>query len=279
MAIEPFFLTVGDGQRFCLLHTVDAGQAVRGALIYIHPFAEEMNKTRRMAALQARAMVAAGYTVLQIDLHGCGDSSGDFGDADWSGWVVDVLAGLAWLRQRSQAPLWVWGLRAGCLLATEAARRNDAVEGLLLWQPVVSGRQHLQQFLRLKSAGEMLAGGSKGVMQALKSELAQGRSVEVAGYRLSAGLAKELEAADLILPERSVHVEWLEVAATPENGLSVVANSRLEQWRELGHSVRGRVVGGPSFWQTSEIEENHALVAATLDALATLPVLGRRDVS
>ena len=93
---------------------------------------------------------------------------------------------------------------------------------------------------------------------------------------MSTGLAKGLEAADLALPERAVHVEWLEVAATPENGLSVVANSRLEQWTELGHSVRGRVVGGPSFWQTTEIEENHALIAATLD---TLPVLGRRDVS
>ena len=279
MPIEPFFLTVSGGQRFCLLHPVDAGRVVRGALLYIHPFAEEMNKTRRMVAVQARALADAGYEVLQIDLYGCGDSSGDFGEASWSNWLDDVLTAAEWLRQRNPAPLWLWGLRAGCLLAADAARRNDAVEGLLLWQPVVSGRQHLQQFLRLKSAGEMLAGDGKGVMQGLKTDLAQGLSVEVAGYTLSADLAKGLEATELTLPERALRIEWLEVAAKPENGLSPVAASRLEQWTAAGHRVRGHTVGGSSFWQTTEIEENPALIAATLTALATLPALTIRDIS
>ena len=75
-------------------------------------------------------MAAAGYTVLQIDLRGCGDSSGDFGEAGWSDWVDDVLAACVWLREQNQAPLWLWGLRAGCLLATEVARRDEAVTGL-----------------------------------------------------------------------------------------------------------------------------------------------------
>jgi alpha/beta superfamily hydrolase len=42
--------------------------------------AEELNKSRHVAAAQARAFAAAGYSVLQIDLYGCGDSSGDFGE-------------------------------------------------------------------------------------------------------------------------------------------------------------------------------------------------------
>jgi len=33
-----------------------------------------MNKSRRMAALQARVFAAMGFGVLQIDLFGCGDS-------------------------------------------------------------------------------------------------------------------------------------------------------------------------------------------------------------
>ena len=67
-------------------------------MVYIHPFAEEMNKARRMAALQSRALAAAGFDVLQIDLLGCGDSSGDFGDATWNDWVNDVVHGCRWLR-------------------------------------------------------------------------------------------------------------------------------------------------------------------------------------
>jgi alpha-beta hydrolase superfamily lysophospholipase len=70
MTFEAFFLPAASGQRFCLFHQPDSLTAARGAVVYVHPFAEEMNKSRRMAALQAKALAAAGYAVLQIDLHG-----------------------------------------------------------------------------------------------------------------------------------------------------------------------------------------------------------------
>src|SRR5437763_1590993 len=114
---EPFFLKSGTGQRFCLFHPPAA--SCRGAGLDVHPFAEEMNRSRRMAALQARALSALGYGVLQIDLYGCGDSSGDFGDAHWDLWKQDLAAGAAWLRQRLDQPITLWGLRLGALLAID----------------------------------------------------------------------------------------------------------------------------------------------------------------
>ena len=39
---EPFFLDSAHGQRFCLYHAPQGH--CRGALVYVHPFAEEMNK-------------------------------------------------------------------------------------------------------------------------------------------------------------------------------------------------------------------------------------------
>jgi esterase/lipase len=54
---------------------------------------------------------------------GCGDSSGDFGDATWDGWLADVELAYQYLRQRSSATIWLWGLRAGCLIAASAAPR------------------------------------------------------------------------------------------------------------------------------------------------------------
>ncbi len=77
MAPEAFFLPVANAQhsqRFCLFHPAQ-GRASGAPLLYLHPFAEEMNKSRRMAALQSRALAEHGYAVLQIDLLGCGDSS------------------------------------------------------------------------------------------------------------------------------------------------------------------------------------------------------------
>ncbi len=270
MAPEAFFLPAANGQRLCLYYApTDA--APKGALLYLHPFAEEMNKSRRMVALQARMLAQHGYAVLQIDLHGCGDSSGDFGDATWQHWVQDVLDARAWLRKRCQAPLWLWGLRAGCLLATQAAAQLDEPVNLLFWQPVASGKQFLQQFLRLKVAGEMMSGDSKGVMEAMKQSLAGGNSVEVAGYTLSSELARGLEAAELLPPPQPAHLIWLELSTRPDASLSPASAKRLDQWRAAGHTVHDAVVPGPTFWQTAEIEEAPALLVATLAALEAVP--------
>lgn len=257
---EGFFLPASAGRRYCLFHR-PAGDRPATAILYIHPFAEEMNKSRRMAALQARALAAAGHAVLQIDLHGCGDSDGDFGEASWDGWLDDIRLAVAWLRQRSEAPLWLWGLRGGTLLAAAAAAPNGAA-GLLLWQPVPAGRQHLQQFLRLKAAGELLGNEGKGAVERLRQQLAAGETVEVAGYALSPALACGLDAAELAPPDRPCRSEWLELSTRPEPALSPAVAARIAGWQAAGHAVRGTALSGPAFWQTAEIETCPALVDA-----------------
>jgi exosortase A-associated hydrolase 2 len=269
-APEAFFLAAGagrDGQRFCLLHT-PARATPQRAVLYVHPFAEEMNKTRRMAALQARAFAEAGHAVLQIDLHGCGDSSGDFADASWQGWLADVADAGRWLRRRfPAAPLCLWGLRAGCLLAAEAAGRLDEPCDFLFWQPAGAGKPLLQQFLRLKLAGELLEGKSKGVMDGLKQQLAAGTAVDVAGYRLSPDVAAGLERASLKPPTGPGRARWIEISNRAEAALSPASERPIAQWREAGFEVDARVVEGPAFWQTTEIEEAPALIGASLAAL------------
>ncbi len=56
------------------------------------PFAEEMNKCRRMMALTAYALQAAGLDVLFVDLFGTGDSGGDFADGSLEVWRSDLHA-------------------------------------------------------------------------------------------------------------------------------------------------------------------------------------------
>jgi len=265
--VQPEFLAVRDGRRFCLFHPA-RGKA-RAAVLYLHPFAEEMNKARRMAALQSRALAAAGCDVLQIDLLGCGDSSGDFADATWAAWREDALVACRHLRARSQAPLWLWGLRAGCLLAAEVAAELAEEVDFLFWQPVLSGRQHWQQFMRLKMASEMAAGQAKAVGEQLRRQLVAGQAVEIAGYTVAPALAAGLEAAELTPPAgRGGRVVWLEISSRDAASLTPAAIQRIEQWRAAGFTVEASVARGPAFWQTSEIEEAPELLAATLAALA-----------
>lgn len=265
--MQPFFIPRPNGQCLCLFHSA-AGAGSKGAVLYIHPFAEEMNKSRRMAALQSRALATAGYDVLQIDLLGCGDSSGDFGDASWQAWREDVLAGYRCLRERSAAPLILWGLRAGCLLAVEASGELSEATDFIFWHPVISGKQHWQQFMRLKIASEISSGQGKAVGEQLRRQLADGQTVEIAGYGISPSLAQGLELADLKPPSgRTGRVVWLETSLRENATLAPVAQQRIDQWRAAGFSIDACVASGPAFWQTTEIEDAPELIARTLNGL------------
>lgn len=284
---QPRFLTVDDsplGSRF-VIHHPPADGVPKALVVYVHPFAEEMNKARRMAAFQARALAADGLATLQIDLLGCGDSAGDFGDATWDQWVNDVVAAAQWLRQQhtalndspaapSRPPLWIWGLRAGTLLAAQAAGRL-AQAGiachLLLWQPTPAGKLLLQQFLRLKAAGELLAGQAKAAMEQLRNELASGHPVEVAGYLLHPALCQGLEQAMLQPPAAlpAGQLVWLEVSPVEQPALAPAGAGTLAAWRAAGWAVQAQALRGPAFWQTTEIEDAPALVEATRVALST----------
>jgi exosortase A-associated hydrolase 2 len=268
--VRPFFLPTDAGHRFCAYHSAGSDKA-RGAILYLHPFAEEMNKSRRMAALQARALAEAGYHVLQIDLLGCGDSSGDFADASWSAWREDALLAYRWLRTQSQAPLTLWGLRAGCLLAATVAVDLPEQANFIFWQPVVSGKQHWQQFMRLKMAGELGAGKARLVAEELRQHLAAGEPVEIAGYSVSPELVAGLEAAELQPPSgQPGKVSWFELSMRDEAALAPVSQKYTEQWRVAGFDVETKVVRGPGFWQTSEIEDAPELISATLAALESV---------
>ena len=258
------------GRRFCVRYAPAGTAASLGAILYVHPFAEEMNKSRRMAALQARALAEAGWTVLQVDLFGCGDSEGEFGQADWQQWRTDVTDAAAWLREQTGCQPSLWGLRAGCLLACDVAKNMEPTPNLLLWQPAVSGHQSLHQFLRLKVASQVFGESPServGTKQ-IYDQFTRGEAVEIAGYTLSAGLALGLDAADITPPAAPAHVAWLEVSPQVPAELSRAAHDRIQSWLTAGHRVNAHAVTGAAFWQTQEIAECPELIVATLAAVA-----------
>ncbi|MFN9745778.1 MAG: prolyl oligopeptidase family serine peptidase, partial [Betaproteobacteria bacterium] len=125
--MRPLFIKAADGSARFGLHHVPASGQPRALVVYLHPFAEEMNKSRRMAALQSRALAQAGLAVLQMDLLGCGYSAGDLADASWQAWQDDVHLAARWLRARSDVDtgkVALWGGRYGGYLTAMGLTRN-----------------------------------------------------------------------------------------------------------------------------------------------------------
>lgn len=264
--MEAGFLDGTQGPLFHILHPPRTAEA-KGCVLYVPPFAEELNKSRRMVAEQARRLAAAGYAVLLPDLYGCGDSGGDLPDARWDGWLDDLRLCAETLCERFPAPLYLWGLRTGCLLAGALAQGLQVPPaGLVYWQPVSNGKLFLTQFLRLRMAAGMM-GGDRETTTELRNRLGAGETLEIAGYALTPHMAQALEAARLSSPPQDTPVHWLEVMQGDAPQLPPASQRKVDDWREAGITVRTAVVPGEPFWSTQEIRTVPALWRETLDCL------------
>lgn len=260
--IEPFFLDGEQGALFCN-YLFPKNRTPKGGILYLHPFAEEMHKSRRMAALQARAFAADGYAVLQLDLTGCGDSAGDFADASWGQWLRDSQRACDWLAAKIPGAIRLWGLRSGGSLAVELASTRTDIASLLLWQPVIHGEPFLNQFLRIKTASGMLSQGqSQNSVKTLRAELNAGKAQEVGGYTLSSTMASELAAVQLSEFKPACPVIWREVGFENSDLLAPASQRVALQWRGAGVKVQTQTVTGEAFWLTQEITECPALIEA-----------------
>ena len=257
------------GQLFAALYRPDEGVEDRGSILYVPPFGEEMNKSRRMATIQAREFASMGFTVLMLDLYGTGDSAGEFVDARWETWVDNLITGYDWLSERANGPVNVWALRFGALLAVELLRSksNDRSDAwVILWQPMMSGDVVMTEFLRIELAAKMMSGVSRSAntIDDLRGRLNSGESLEIAGYELHPELANSINAATLstFQPEGGRY-HWMELVRNEPDLMGPESEELVCAWRETGVPVSEHVIVGPRFWATTEITECAELIHST----------------
>jgi exosortase A-associated hydrolase 2 len=266
--VEPFFFDAEPGTRFCVYHAPNPHVEPRGAILYVHPFAEELNRSRRMAAVQSRAFAAMGFAVLQIDLFGCGDSCGEFDAGRWGLWKGDLALAANWLAQRTSGPLHLWGVRLGGLLALDFAREVD-VAAIILWQPFMSGRACINQFLRLRLANQLeqasaQAPGAPRSTAALRAHLAVHGVIEVGGYQVAVPLVRAIDACDaahIKLPPCTVH--WFASGMPPQSRVAASAARLAERWAPDGVKLHFHLVDGAEFWAGDSVAECTALLDTT----------------
>jgi exosortase A-associated hydrolase 2 len=242
---------------------------VRGhTVVVVPPFAEEMNRTRRMVTLQARQLAERGVRVVVFDLFGTGDSEGEFGDARWEGWVEDLATIAAWSRAGRADRVDVLAIRLGSLLAMEPGAAYG-FDSAVLWQPCVNGGNYLRQFLRLRMAEKLVndRAGTESV-QTLLSRLMAGEPLEIAGYEVAAALAAaiNIRSFDGARPPNLRSLRWFDIVASDDGAPAASTAAIVDRWRGLGLDVMCETVVGDPFWSLQEITIAPRLVEATTRA-------------
>ena len=271
--MRPFFLTGSSGKLYALYFSKDLEQSPDHAVLYFPPFAEEMNKSRRMASLQARRIAELGYGVLLVDLFGTGDSEGDFSEARWEIWQENMLSAVAWLEEQGIKSLTLWGLRLGSLLAMQLVKvLSIKIRRIILWQPVVKGSLYMNQFLRLRIAADLMSTKDKVTTNDLRIALEDGKEVEIAGYQLSSELLQGVDKLELeVLADKELPpIYWMELLSSSDRPISMVTQSLVQRWQNSGINISLTAITGEAFWSTPEI----TLVPELLDKTTELMLPG-----
>ena len=270
---RPFCLRGANGPLMAIYYAPGVAPCPVGDLLFVPPFAEEMNRCRAMVALQARALSRIGVGTLVLDPFGTGDSAGDFSEGSWDSWRDDLQRGIEWLRSRANGCHALWGVRLGAVMAAELAAQDSAIDRLLLWQPVAHGKNYFTQFLRIRIAAEMQVRDGIKTTDELRKRAAAGEAIEVSGYRIGSDLARQLD--QVRLPDAtaltSLHLSWFDVVPSAE---TPSANAKLvDDYKSGGVELDYQSVIGPAFWQLHE----RTLVPELIDATAKTVSAWTRD--
>lgn len=251
--MDVFFIKSGAGNIFALYHPPE-NIPLKNNILFIPPFAEELNRSRHMINKQARAFAKAGYGVLIPDLYGTGDSEGAFGGATVEIWQSDILAAKDWLATKGNGAPIIWAMRSGALLAADLVQKNpNLTDHMIFWSPVTNGKRFIAQFLRIKLAADVA--GNPSVSQ-LRAILEEGGNLEIAGYDLSPELATGLSALtckDMKIPE-NISVDWIETGMSKPAYLSKASEKIITAWRNEGVKITALAVNDVAFWSLQEPE-------------------------
>lgn len=184
-------------RRHGWLHTPDDGRATAGVVL-CPPLAYEHTATYRTFRRLAELLAASGMCALRFDYDGTGDSVGDHRDPDRVGaWRASVADALTELRSRCPAPVVVAGMRVGALLAAHHAAEHGDADGLVVWDPVASGKAFLRELRTLGLMG----------VDAPADEPRDDGAVEAAGMVFTQETAAAMR--ELGLPDATVRVPVL----------------------------------------------------------------------
>lgn len=241
-----------------VVHSCLEGHHPHWGLVFCNPFAEEQKCAHRVLVEAARGFCEADIACLRFDYRGTGDSPGSFAEATPEQWVEDILAAAKYLREMfGVTTLGLLGVRLGGALALHAAEVGEGIDYLVLWEPVINGRQYLQQNLRRSLIKAMLTDKDQFDAGKVRSSHEQ-EMYDFDGYPVSQEMRRQIEAMDLL-------------GTAPQfNGPSLVLNigpreQPAEPYQQLAEALHGRVaaVRQEPFWNRIGLIEAQPAVEAT----------------
>jgi alpha/beta superfamily hydrolase len=252
---EAFFFESAGHRLFAMAHGLDQPAAGVGVVV-CHPYGEEKQLSYPVLVRFARLLARAGFPVLRFDSCGYGDSEGVLEDATVETQIADTLVAARLARERLKVDGIVFlGLRLGTSIAARAAERLTAA-GLILWCPIVNGRQYVDEMLRKKVFAEILAKRRISRQEVLE-ELAREGRVEIEGNFLTRQMSEEIGTIDL-MAEVSTFRQPVFVSALKNHPNGYASYEGLTNaYASHGAPCEFAVAGARPFWERDAMYDQY----------------------
>lgn len=232
--LKPFFFGTEERPLFGIFRLT--GRPRNHGVVLCYPHAHEYIRCHRAFREIARRLVRAGYHVLTFDYYGCGDSGGEYENGRISGWCQDVSRAVDVMKEKLHLNLFcLLGLRLGASLAMMAAADRDDIDALVLWDPIVSGKDLIEEMLGMESTFPR----EKNPPYKYSKD-----RYDVLGYPLTLDMIKDLEQIDLLALKTMSRDRVLVLETSEETG----SGNLNEFLKKMGDGVQYRHISEARIW-------------------------------
>ncbi len=245
--IEPFYFG-RDKKLFGCYHAAQSRVPRGSGVILCYPMAQEYIRSHRTYRQLAYHLSKFGFPVLRFDFYGCGDSEGICEEGRIYQWLADIGSAVSEMRERcGSVKICLIGFRLGGTLSMMAGAERGDIEGMVLWEPVLSGRVYIQELAILHRDRARHSLGT------VKQDAADERPTEILGFPLTDLMLADLQQIDLLSIRRKPANRMLVIASGQE-----ASQGRLRaHLKSLNTNVDYQNVPSPEIW----MEKNKTVVA------------------
>lgn len=253
-------------------HTASKAEVV----ILVPPFAEEMNRSKRMYVLCARMLAQSGYHAICFDFSGTGDSSGEWGQFSYSDWLSDLTEVVSHARRDSCRVNFI-SLRFAALVLADTIKAGDIdAEKCVFWDPVESGEILMRQLVRMKIAAAMADDSKKISTQEVTDAIARDGYFESGGYHITQSMFEEIQ-------QKKISTNIINILRQSEAHWMTLGNHRKcdrEKWLPTSfkgeqiseHGLQNNLIMHPvndvKFWMQQETTISPKLLQETIMVFA-----------
>lgn len=197
---EYSFFGPNQARLFGALHRARSN-GIKSGVILCYPMGQEYMRIHRTYVELARSLADSGHDTLRFDYYGCGDSGGETTDGTLKRWSDDICQAIQMLRaQTGVRRVYLVGARIGANLALSAAAKAEDLAGIVLWEPVVNGADHIATLLRAHH--DLLVSNAE--LNGYERRQLPNCFAELVGFPITKELYDELTAIDLLstIPSR-----------------------------------------------------------------------------